>query len=381
MTDPPEKERLRFDHFRLGFRPALDGLRGIAMIIVLIVHGTYLWDPFHAGLFLPGGYIAVDVFFALSGFLITSLLLREFGRTDKISFRGFYRRRALRLLPVLYALLIAQFFYTLYYGQMLWENLKGLFSIFFYYSNWAIVFHLPQAFGTQQTWSLGVEEQFYILWPLALWGIAKIPSRRVAIGVFVSLMVFALAFRELLWHLNVPYYKIYVQSEVRLDVLMAGSLMAYLLATGWKPNEQWGKLVGWAGVVGLALVTAFVPVDSRYLYHYGGFTIIALAAGATVYLAMVGNNLFSRFLSWKVMEGIGFRSYSLYLWHYLIFLAVVRALPTASGYARVALGFAITIVVSELSHQLLEKPFLRLKNRSTDPTALTPTEAQALKET
>jgi peptidoglycan/LPS O-acetylase OafA/YrhL len=369
------REGLAFDQFRLGFRPGLDGLRALAILTVLAIHATFLWEPKDAAKFLPGGYISVDVFFALSGFLITSLLLGEVNRTGRLSLRGFYRRRALRLLPVLYALLIVQLIYTLIVGDSIWYTLKGTLLIVFYVSNWAQVFHLPQPFGTEQTWSLGVEEQFYLLWPLLLIGITKIKSRRVAIAPFALLIGIALVTRELLWHFNVPFYTIYVQTEVRLDVLMTGSLLAYLLHTGWRPGP-WATRAGYLSFIFLGLMVAFAPVDGAWLYHLGGFTIIAFAAAAVVLLAADSATRFSRVLAWPPLQAVGRRTYSLYIVHYLIYLAVVRAWPTHTPFERLAVGLALTAVVSEIFHRAFEKPFLAIKNRTSNREATGPADAK-----
>ncbi len=366
---------MTYDKYRLGFRPGLDGLRGLAILSVLGVHATYLWSPLEAAKFIPGAFVSVDVFFALSGFLITSLLLSEINRTGRLSLRGFYRRRALRLLPVLYTMLIAQFIYTIIVGDPLLNTFKGSLLIAFYVSNWAQVAHLPQPFGTQQTWSLGVEEQFYLLWPLLLIGITKLMGRRRQILPFAVLIGVALFCRALLWHLNVPYYSIYVQTEVRLDVLMAGSLAAYLMHTGWRPGV-WSNRVGYLSLLFLIYLVAFVPVDSAWLYHLGGFTLVAFAAAAVVLVSLADQTWFGKLLATPLMQAIGRRSYSLYITHYLIYLAVVRAWwPSHTGIERLALGLGLTAVATEIVHRAVERPFLTLKDRprrknlSADPTS------------
>lgn len=360
---------MSYGEYRLGFRPGLDGLRGLAILAVLGVHATYLWEPHDAAKFIPGGYISVDVFFALSGFLITSLLLTEISKTGRLSLRGFYRRRALRLLPVLYAMLAVQLIYTIIEGDPLWETFKGTLLIVAYISNWAQVFGWAQPFGTQQTWSLGVEEQFYLLWPLLLLGITQLSTRRRQMVPFVVLIASALFFRELLWHLNVHYFSIYVQTEVRLDVLMGGALLAYLLHTGWRP-PPWTRQLGYACLIFLIAMVSFVPVDSPWLYHYGGFTIVAFAATGVVFLAMEQESWFGRFLALPWMQAIGRRTYSLYIMHYLIYLAVVRAMyPADLPGERLAVGLVLTVVISEITHRFLEVPFLNLKNR-TRPDAV-----------
>jgi peptidoglycan/LPS O-acetylase OafA/YrhL len=353
-----------FNHFRLGFRPGLDGLRGIAILGVLACHCAFVWNPVDAGRYLPGAFVTVDVFFALSGFLITSLLLTETNRKGQVSLRGFYRRRALRLLPVLYALMVAQLIYTVVVGDAIGHDLEGLAFIAAYVSNWAIVFHWAQPFGTAQTWSLGVEEQFYFIWPILLIVITKFQTRGRAIVVFAGLIFIAFASRAYIWHTGkVGWNIIYVQTETRLDVLMAGALLAYLLHTGWKP-PSWAAHVGQVALLLLILVTAKTYATEAWLYH-GGFTVIAFASAAVVYMAVDGTTPIGRLLTWAPLRAIGRRSYSLYIWHYLALLAVARAMPQFPQLERLTVALVITAVSTELSHQIIEKPFLAVKNKTS----------------
>jgi peptidoglycan/LPS O-acetylase OafA/YrhL len=359
-------ESLKFDKFRLGFRPALDGLRAVAIVAVIATHSVYLWNPLDASRYIPGGFIGVDLFFALSGFLITSLLLGEINRTGKVGFGGFYRRRALRLFPALYALIFVQLIYTVVVGDSLGHDIKGLLYIIFYVSNWAVVFHKTQPFGTQQTWSLGVEEQFYVIWPLLLVAITKIRNRTAAIVPFVVLIGIALVSRELLWHHGIAWNLIYVQTETRFDVLMTGSLMAYLLHTGWKPGA-WARRAGYLAIAFLAYVVAFTYVYDGWLFH-GGYTLIAIAAAFVVLLGLDDHTPVGRVLAWKPVQELGRRAYSLYIWHYLVILAVVRAWPTGPSLPRLAIGLVLTFGLAELSHRFVEKPFLVIKARlGSDP--------------
>ncbi len=361
LLDPP-----RFNHFRLGFRPAFDGLRGIAMLAVLACHAAYVVNPEDAGRYFPGAFVSVDCFFALSGFLITSLLLTEINRTDKLSFRGFYRRRALRLFPVLYFTLAVQFIYTLIVGDGIWHDLEGIFFIAIYISNWAQVFHWPQPFGTQQTWSLGVEEQFYLMWPLVLYGITKIQRRRYAVLPFLFLAGVSLISREIIWHASVGWNTIYVQTEVRLDVLMFGSLMAYLLHTGWKP-PKYAVWVGYVSTIFLVYIVWKTYATEAWLYR-GGFTVEGFACAGLVFLTLDSVNPVGRFLSIRPLQWVGRRSYSIYLSHYLVFLAIVRAYPHGNGTVRTVVAIAMTFALAEICHRAVEKPFLTIKNNpSAEP--------------
>jgi peptidoglycan/LPS O-acetylase OafA/YrhL len=355
--DPPT-----FDHFRLGFRPALDGLRALAITAIIATHCMFVWHPDDAGRYLPGAFVSVDLFFAISGFLITSLLLTETNRKGSVSLGGFYKRRAMRLFPALFVMLIGQLIYTIVTGDALWYDVKGLLLIAFYASNWAIVFHLPQPFGTGQTWSLAVEEQFYAIWPLLLIGITKIKVRRYAMIPFAILILIALTSREYLWHLGtIGWNGIYVQTETRLDVLMFGALLAYLLHTGWKP-PSWAPRVGQAALIFLTYCVWKTYLTESWLYH-GGFTLIGFSVASVVFLALDNTTRIGRILAWGPITAIGRRSYSLYVWHYLCLLAVARALPAVHPIERLVLALFFTALTAEISHQLVEKPFLARKNK------------------
>ena len=143
--------------FHLGYRPKLDGIRGMAILLVLLDHGNLLGDGF--------GFIGVNTFFVLSGFLITCLLIEEYDKTATISFKRFYLRRALRLLPVLTAMLIAFVIFVFLFdphGRAVREFHEAL-CAFFYFSNWAAIYNLGRHISLLHTWSLSVEEQFYIV--------------------------------------------------------------------------------------------------------------------------------------------------------------------------------------------------------------------------
>src|ERR1051325_9449434 len=148
--------------FHLGYRRNLDGVRGLAILLVLINHSTLLGDGF--------GFVGVNTFFVLSGFLITCLLTEEYEKSGRISLRDFYMRRALRLLPALVTMLIAFVifvFLTDPHKRAVRELHEALFALF-YFSNWAGILRIGRHISLAHTWSLSVEEQFYIVWPLIL---------------------------------------------------------------------------------------------------------------------------------------------------------------------------------------------------------------------
>src|SRR5205823_6453336 len=216
-------------HFRLGYRPYLDGLRGIFVLLVLMLHADV---PF-----TRGGYIGVDGFFVLSGFLITALLVQEWGRTEKIDLIAFYRRRILRLFPALLALLIACALFTLFYttGAAAEDNWRGILSALVYVGNWTRIGYLGNwhhGLGMlDHTWSLAVEEQFYLTWPLLL---AFMLSRRFAVrrifAIAVSLLFASALLKVVLMYSEGPITRIGIGTDTRADALLAGCVVALLLS-------------------------------------------------------------------------------------------------------------------------------------------------------
>src|ERR1044072_1415372 len=222
---------------RLGYRPWLDGLRGIAITAVFIhhlQHFIYQGDRLFGWLFLPFGSLGVDIFFVLSGFLITTLLLEEHASTNTINLKKFYIRRALRLLPALFVLLAFTALFALLFLPFSEATTTARLSIIaiFYGTNWAL------AFGERSDllghlWSLAVEEQFYVIWPLALMLVLRFGlARRRLVLLIVSLIVLVCLYRCLLVSPEVDPLRIYFGSDTRADSLLAGCPVARLV--GWR---------------------------------------------------------------------------------------------------------------------------------------------------
>jgi peptidoglycan/LPS O-acetylase OafA/YrhL len=352
-------EATQFGAFRLGYRPAFDGIRGVFVLVVLAVHATYLVVPKYQGLYVSGGFIAVDVFFVLSGFLITSLLLQEWDRHDRIDMRAFYRRRVLRLFPALWTVMLVQLVYTIVVHDPLGYELKGLAAILLYVGNfsWKFGAIIPDAFG--QTWSLAIEEQFYLLWPLALIVLIRLRNRRLTIGVMVGLIAVAFVTRAVLFHAGVPWNKVYVQTEARFDTLMVGTLFAYLLHTGWR-LPRWIGAYGLLGMVLLTGITVTAHREDSWMF-YGGYTLVALASGFICLAALDERWSLGWLFGARPFLFLGRLSYSLYVWHVFVFFAVARAWSHHSDWVRLSAALTITFGASLFSFYVIERPFLRRK--------------------
>lgn len=348
----------------LGYRPALDGLRGVAILCVLLIN---------SGLTVfRGGFIGVDLFFVLSGFLITSLLTEEWARHGRISLKQFYARRALRLLPALILLLAASCLYAAVFQSraMATVTYREAGWVLFYYANWMLT--VEHAVGSlDHAWSLSVEEQFYFLWPLLLCGLLRQGVRRERVLFLLGAFIVAsAAWRALLWHEGEHYLRLYYGSDTRSDALLSGCLLALLW--GWKcrPKAGVAHTLRRPTVLLATLFLLWVAVSSAYdapLLYQGGFTLVALAAGAVLAEAVAfPQDSTGRVLSFGPLVWMGRISYSLYLWHYPVFQVLRAERFAALDWNPILLHgfrFAAVFAAACLSYYLVEQPCLRLKKR------------------
>jgi peptidoglycan/LPS O-acetylase OafA/YrhL len=227
--------------FLLGRRPALDGIRALAIIAVVGVHVSTILIPSLAGKWFVGGVAGVDVFFVLSGFLITSLLLEEHDRSRSIGLRSFYWRRILRLWPALYLLLIGNFIYSMVVHIPVGYTLRGDGLIAAYQSNWAWSLGWPVPFGLDNTWSLAVEEQFYLIWPIVLLLVLRWRDRLVPL-VATGIMVASALWRWHLYSTTQNWISSLAETSAHLDGLMLGhSLRGVCTADTCRRGGQYGS--------------------------------------------------------------------------------------------------------------------------------------------
>jgi peptidoglycan/LPS O-acetylase OafA/YrhL len=344
------------------YQPALDGLRAISILGVLLYHCEGV---------LPGGSIGVDVFFVLSGFLITSLLCREWQVTGAIGLRRFYARRALRLFPALGALL-GLFVLGALFRPDLPQSPKILRAASYaalYVANWAQAYDPTRLHIFIHTWSLAVEEQFYVLWPILLISLLRRTGlSRTLVYIVGGMALCSALWRAWLYQNGVQFWRLYVGTDTRADSLLIGCALALAMLRGdldgvLVRHATRLRLLGGASLALLAWIARTSPLESPSRYM-GVFFLIALAAAVIVVCALSYPAwIVSRVLSWAPLVWIGRLSYSLYLWHLPIFrlvqpgqfrLPLPLLLPT-----RLALALAASVG----SHYLIERPFLRLKDR------------------
>ncbi|MBA2496432.1 MAG: acyltransferase [Acidimicrobiia bacterium] len=356
---------------RLGHQPGLDGLRAMAIVTIMVVHAGYLLAPTYSDRLLPGGFIGVDLFFALSGFLITTLLIEERTTTGGTGLRAFYRRRALRLVPALVVVALVHGVWALWVGITVERELLSLLAIAFYVSNWVQALGWPIASGMGHTWSLAIEEQFYLVWPAVFLVIARrrLAPRQVLVAIGV-LVVGVCVWRAIVWtDLRPDWPRAYVRTDLRLAALLAGVALAFARAHGLLPTTLLRRLAPFAWLVFFVAVVTVHSDDD--LMYFGGFSVVAAVSAVMVWSAC-STPLAGRVLSHPVAQWIGRRSYGLYLWHVPIYIAVGYAGHAAlfrtsnPGHPwplAVVVGSSIvaTFVAAALSFRFVEQPFLRRK--------------------
>jgi peptidoglycan/LPS O-acetylase OafA/YrhL len=350
---------------RLGNRPGLTGLRAVAIAIVVARHAGEVTSP--AITAFAFGFAGVDIFFVLSGFLITSLLVGEWSRTGRISLPQFYIRRALRLLPALFAFLIVLLLFVSFQPAGSRRSLveaAGLSAAFLgniaKTLNW--VFPLPHM------WSLGMEEQFYLVWPATLFALLFVGVRRGAV-ITVALAGAALVVvsRVALAASGSASSVTLFYSPLHSDGLLIGCALGLAYAWHVIPTpESLRRLLGPAVLVAAA-VFVFVSVRGAPYVTWGttlGLTVIALASAVFVYAAIDEKPVWPlRFLIWRPFTYLGEISYALYIWHF----PVLHLWPTNK--LLVEGRVVVAIVCAAASYELIEKPFLRRKPRHTPDIA------------
>ncbi|MDD4867796.1 MAG: acyltransferase family protein [Mycobacterium sp.] len=370
---------------RPGGIPALDGLRSVAVALVLVGHGGIPG--------VSGGFVGVDVFFVLSGFLITSLLLDELGRTGRIDLTGFWIRRARRLLPALVLMVL-----TVAAARELlpYQSLTGLRSdaiaAFLWMANWRFVAQKTDYFTQgappsplQHTWSLGVEEQYYFVWPLLLIVVtlvlaARARRRSTAATVGgVRLVAFLLAASGALASAAVAVVlasagtrdRIYFGTDTRAQALLIGAAAAALLVRDWPSlnrgwcviRSRWGRRVArFLPLLGVGGITAATHFATGAAGEFRRGLLLGVAVSAVLVIAPVAleqRGAIARILSFRPLVWLGTISYGVYLWHWPIFLTLNGERTGWTGLPLFAARCGATIAAAGASWWLIEQPIRR----------------------
>jgi peptidoglycan/LPS O-acetylase OafA/YrhL len=341
---------------KLGYRPELDGVRALAVLAILLYHLTFLvpWLT-NVG---RGGFLSVDLFFVLSGMLITEILVADFDRRGRIDLWGFYRRRARRLLPALFTFLVlAVLYYQLVHGTGR-VQLKGLESVL----TFTLAGHLvaPFPFGLSQVWTLVVEWEFYIAWSIALFVmlLLKVPKQVIGWLAVAGVAVCSLG-RIWLLHHDGDVVLNYHFGLLRFQDMLAGCAIALIPASQRIPN--WVRS---AGVVFLIVATLRANYLSHWVYNWG---LLATALSTAVIIAPRYKAFwFDHFLASRPIVWVGQVSYSLYLWSVFAVSEVgghTRSLPL---WLRAVLVIIASFTLASLSYYQVERRF-RARSRRAEP--------------
>ncbi|MBF6558390.1 MAG: acyltransferase [Acidimicrobiales bacterium] len=350
---------------RLPRIESFDGLRGATVIIVFVSHLEVIL-PIPTFAVVPGGTVSLDSFFVLSGFLITSLLLREQGLTGQINTIHFYRRRAMRLLPPLFGLLVAHSIFAYLTGISFHEEWTSLMSVLFYYSNWKLAFNSNYvggiANGMQHLWSLSLEEQFYLIWPWITIFVLTYRRRFRTVAVVLLGLIVAIAVHRSLSYHGTNWYAIFIRTDTRADGILIGCLLAHIWFRGLEPNRT---IVRWAATVASVFLLICLPIvksPGPFLFR-GGFVAIDVAC-ALIILALVDGHWGGRhFFNWRPFIVLGTVSYAFYLWHLPVFFAIRYYGHSWNAVVRVVVAVGATLLFTALSWCLLERPALDWKDR------------------
>ena len=350
---------------KLTYRPEIDGLRAIAVGAVILYHAQitiFGYQPFR------GGFVGVDIFFVISGYLITSIILKELVTTSSFSFKHFYERRIRRILPaLLFVMLVTLPFAWMYlmplsfvdFSKSILYSLGFSSNFYFHYSG--------QQYGAESgllkpflhTWSLSVEEQFYILFPIVLIITFKYFRNHLltilVIGLIISLQIADFASRN---YSSANFYFLHT----RMWELLAGSILAYFEITlGHRSKNKTLNLI--LPSIGVFLIGHSILFFNDEMFHPSFYTLSPIIGVCLIIWFSNKDELITKILSTKLFVGIGLMSYSLYLWHYPIF-AFDRIIEFSQGSLFKKLLLAIIIVIlSTLSYYFIERPARNKKNK------------------
>ncbi len=376
----------------LSYIPSLDGIRALSVLAVIVYHANKLW--------LPGGFLGVEVFFVISGYLITLLLLAESEKSGTVSLKQFWLRRARRLLPALWVVVLGVVVFAALFQREILGTLRGdVIAALFYGFNWFQVWVGTSYFTSfefvplRHLWSLAVEEQFYLIWPVVMLVVAKFGKRRLPIvsAVFVLIAVALAVYTGVVYQPGVistiadtpeQFMSLFGQSVSRVDYLFLGTitrssglLLGAALAIWWRPwllqNSRAGEsklydFVGFGGLAALAFMmwrfnTVIEGTDGGTvgydLLFRGGFFLTDIASVALIAAAVhPGSKLIARGLSNPILVWLGRRSYGFYLFHWPVFQFYRRfAGQGLTPYEFVVLVL-LALALTELSYRYIETP-------------------------
>jgi peptidoglycan/LPS O-acetylase OafA/YrhL len=335
---------------RMGRMPALDGLRGVAVLTVFVAHFEIIL-PINRVVAIPGANVPLDMFFVLSGFLITTLLLREQSR----------------LLPPLFLFLAGQMLFA-YLTSVPWHlEWTSVLSVVFYYENFKLALNSNFlggiiAPGLQHLWSLSLEEQFYMVWPFVTIFLLTIRTRLRTVTIVLGSLILAIAvMRGVMYDGPNTWYRLFVSTHTHADGILVGCLLAHWWIRGREP-QRFVRGLAWVSVLFLLWCLARVDLLGSFLYR-GGLVGIEIACAIIVLALVQGQWSAGRFFRLRLFVVLGTVSYAFYLWHLLVLAGVRQWGMGWSEPVRVIVATVVTLFFTAVSWFLLEKPSLDWKDR------------------
>lgn len=348
------------------YMPGLDGLRALSVLAVIAYHLDLKWAQ--------GGLLGVGIFFVISGYLITDQIITEWNKHQRLNLVDFWIRRARRLLPAMIGMLLFVAFWLLFVDSSRLHALQGDFlSSLFYINNWWLIFHQVsyfESFGPPSPighlWSLSVEEQFYVMWPLLLVIGLKIASRRgkLALLILASAALSALAM-AMMYVPGTDPSRVYYGTDTRAFALLIGAALAVVWPSQ-KLNERVSiaarhtmDVVGGIGIIAL-IVFIYQTVEYDDWLYRGGLLFLSLIAAAVIAVLSHPASKVGKMMGCKPLRWLGVRSYSLYIWHYpVIILTSPDANTDDTGVTRIILQLTASLILAAFSYRYIEEPFRR----------------------
>lgn len=340
----------------------LDGLRGLAVLSVIFYHIGFPWAS--------GGFLGVVVFFVLSGYLITDLIMTEWEQRGRIDLKNFWIRRARRLLPAMLAMLVIIIGWVSLFLPHLLETLQAdALAALLYISNWWYIFHHQSYFDSFQSpsllthfWSLAVEEQYYLFWPLLLTFGLRLISKRSILFITLTLIGISALTMAILYEPGSDPSRVYYGTDTRAFSLLIGSALALI----WPSQKLAAKVplplrlvLNLVGTIALVVILLMVGLTNQYepFLYRGGMVLLSIAAMLLVAVLVHPANSISRVFNFKPLRWLGIRSYGIYLWQYPILVLTTPAINTTGiSIARVIFQLTCIIVLSSLSWKFIENP-------------------------
>ena len=346
--------------------PAFDGIRGVAILAVMLYHGEVSWAR--------GGFVGVDAFFVLSGFLITTLLLEEREARGRIALGRFWVRRGLRLLPALFLLLatlgaLEAFDAARGRAPGGWITGRQAVAVAAYFANWVKALRAFPLGRVDHAWSLSIEEQYYLAWPLVLAAAFAWKASPGRIGALALVLAgLSAVWRAWLYARTGDSQRGYAGTDTRADVLLFGcALAAFSFGAPARPPRA-ARAVAAAGLLALAalaVTTAFARSDDPRWYR-GGFTVAAALGSVLVAAAAQGRGVVAGLLSLAPLRALGRISYGVYLWHVPVMQKLEGAVPLPAPLP-LLLTAGLSIAIAWLSWRFVERPVLRRRDRGRSP--------------